>query len=92
MVQHCILIADCPCTGTSKLYRLLNSELAQSDNPLLPPSTGSWSLQKYTLLDSSDEFMRATFEVNVFGTVELSRQLLPHMLERHRGQFIVVSA
>ncbi|CAG5136394.1 unnamed protein product [Candidula unifasciata] len=35
---------------------------------------------------------RQMFEINVLGPVSLTQQVLPHMIQRHRGHIIVVSS
>ncbi|CAA6660305.1 unnamed protein product [Spirodela intermedia] len=43
-------------------------------------------------LDVTTEGLRATFQVNVLGTITLTRLLAPFMLERGRGHFVVMSS
>ncbi|XP_030540695.1 dehydrogenase/reductase SDR family member 7 isoform X3 [Rhodamnia argentea] len=45
---------------------------------------------KSTALDVTEESLQATFDVNVFGTLSLTRLLAPFMLRRGRGQFVVL--
>ncbi|XVF41441.1 hypothetical protein PTKIN_Ptkin01aG0280100 [Pterospermum kingtungense] len=47
---------------------------------------------KTTALDVPDESVKATFNVNVFGTICLTRLLTPYMLRRGRGHFVVMSS
>ncbi|KAL4325436.1 hypothetical protein GQ457_11G005690 [Hibiscus cannabinus] len=47
---------------------------------------------KTTALDVSEESLKATFNVNVFGTISLTRLLTPSMLRRGRGHFVVMSS
>ncbi|KAK3441259.1 hypothetical protein EUGRSUZ_B01463 [Eucalyptus grandis] len=47
---------------------------------------------KTTALDVTEESLKATFEVNVFGTISLTRLLAPFMLRRGRGHFVVMSS
>ena len=35
---------------------------------------------------------RALLDLNVVGTISLSKAVLPHMIERHEGQIVVVSS
>ncbi|KAK3441255.1 hypothetical protein EUGRSUZ_B01463 [Eucalyptus grandis] len=43
-------------------------------------------------LDVTEESLKATFDVNVFGTISLTRLLAPFMLRRGRGHFVVISS
>ncbi|KAK6232389.1 hypothetical protein QUC31_010378 [Theobroma cacao] len=47
---------------------------------------------KTTALDVTEEGLKATFNVNVFGTICLTRLLTPFMLRRGRGHFVVMSS
>ncbi|XP_078434579.1 NAD(P)-binding Rossmann-fold superfamily protein [Wolffia australiana] len=47
---------------------------------------------KSRALDVTTEGLQATFQVNVMGTITLTRLLAPFMLERKRGHFIVMSS
>ncbi|KAK8532226.1 hypothetical protein V6N13_131561 [Hibiscus sabdariffa] len=47
---------------------------------------------KTTALDVTEESLKATFNVNVFGTISLTRLLMPSMLRRGRGHFVVMSS
>lgn len=47
---------------------------------------------KSAALDVPEESLKATFEVNVFGTISLTRTLAPYMIKRGRGQFVVMSS
>ncbi|TYH91327.1 hypothetical protein ES332_A13G108700v1 [Gossypium tomentosum] len=47
---------------------------------------------KTTALDVTEESLKATFNVNVFGTICLTRLLTPFMLRRGRGHFVVMSS
>ncbi|KAG6404718.1 hypothetical protein SASPL_136971 [Salvia splendens] len=47
---------------------------------------------KSLALDVSEESLKATFDVNVLGPISLTRLLLPHMLKRGRGHFVVMSS
>lgn len=48
--------------------------------------------QRSLAAETSMEVTRAMIEVNYFGTVELTRLILPRFLERKRGHFAVVSS
>ncbi|MEM7051330.1 MAG: SDR family oxidoreductase [Acidobacteriota bacterium] len=48
--------------------------------------------QRALAQDTREEVDRKLFEVNYFGTVALTKALLPAMLERGRGHFVVVSS
>ncbi|KAG2693846.1 hypothetical protein I3760_08G114600 [Carya illinoinensis] len=47
---------------------------------------------KTSALDATEESLKATFTVNVLGTISLTRLLLPFMLKRGRGHFVVMSS
>ncbi|GLJ30249.1 hypothetical protein SUGI_0598380 [Cryptomeria japonica] len=47
---------------------------------------------KTSILETSEESLKATFDVNVLGTITLTRQLAPFMLKRGRGHFVVMSS
>ncbi|KNA10499.1 hypothetical protein SOVF_143960 [Spinacia oleracea] len=47
---------------------------------------------KSAALDVPEESLKATFEVNVFGTISLTKLLAPYMLKRGRGHFVVMSS
>lgn len=50
------------------------------------------ALIKTMALDVSEESLKATFNVNVLGTISLTRLVAPTMLRRGRGQFVVMSS
>lgn len=47
---------------------------------------------KSAAVDVPEESLKATFEVNVFGTISLTRLLSPYMIKRGRGHFVVMSS
>lgn len=47
---------------------------------------------KTTALDVTEEDLKATFDVNVLGTISLTRLLAPYMLKQGRGHFVVMSS
>ncbi|KAF5462752.1 hypothetical protein F2P56_018734 [Juglans regia] len=47
---------------------------------------------KSSALDATEESLKATFTVNVLGTISLTRLLVPFMLKRGRGHFVVMSS
>ncbi|XP_038703988.1 dehydrogenase/reductase SDR family member 7-like isoform X2 [Tripterygium wilfordii] len=47
---------------------------------------------KSSALDVTEEGVKATFNVNVLGTISLTRLLAPFMLKRRRGHFVVMSS
>ncbi|XP_027350336.1 dehydrogenase/reductase SDR family member 7 isoform X2 [Abrus precatorius] len=47
---------------------------------------------KTSILDVTEEGLKATFDVNVFGTIALTRLLTPFMLKRGHGHFVVMSS
>ena len=48
--------------------------------------------QRSLAKDTSIDVDRKLMEVNYFGTVELTKRLLPHFLQREQGQYVVVSS
>ena len=48
--------------------------------------------QKALVEKTSLEVDRALLDLNVVGTISLSKAVLPHMIERHEGQIVVVSS
>ncbi|QCE12459.1 dehydrogenase/reductase SDR family member 7 [Vigna unguiculata] len=47
---------------------------------------------KTSILDVTEEGLKATFDVNVFGTITLTKLLTPFMLKRGHGHFVVMSS
>ncbi|CAM0874989.1 unnamed protein product [Alopecurus aequalis] len=47
---------------------------------------------KKGILEETEEGLKATFNVNVFGTIALTRLLAPSMLDRGMGHFVVMSS
>ncbi|XP_043711687.1 dehydrogenase/reductase SDR family member 7 [Telopea speciosissima] len=47
---------------------------------------------KTGVLDVTEEGLKATFDVNVLGTISLTRLLAPSMLRRGKGHFVVMSS
>ena len=41
---------------------------------------------------TSLEVNRALLDLNVVGTISLTKAVLPHMIERHEGQIVVLSS
>jgi dehydrogenase/reductase SDR family protein 7 len=41
-------------------------------------------------LETSDDMLKDNFEVNVLGPIRLTQLLLPRMLQRGKGEFLVV--
>lgn len=48
--------------------------------------------QRATALDATMETVRRLMEVNFFGTVGLTKALLPHMIEQKSGHIVVISS
>jgi dehydrogenase/reductase SDR family protein 7 len=42
--------------------------------------------------DASEETLKTTFDVNVFGTISLTKLVAPHMLKQGGGHFVVISS
>ena len=49
---------------------------------------GQFSLIRKTSL----EVDRAILDLNTVGTISLTKAILPHMIERHEGQIVIVSS
>ena len=47
---------------------------------------------KFAAVDFPDDVLQRTFDVNVLGVIRLTQLLLPGMLRRGKGQFVVVSS
>ncbi|KAL2570486.1 hypothetical protein AAZV13_18G189700 [Glycine max] len=47
---------------------------------------------KTSILDVTEEGLKATFDVNVLGTITLTKLLAPFMLKRGHGHFVVMSS
>ncbi|KAF6162243.1 hypothetical protein GIB67_008372 [Kingdonia uniflora] len=47
---------------------------------------------KSSALDATEESLKATFDVNVVGTITLTKLLAPSMLTRGKGHFVVMSS
>ena len=48
--------------------------------------------QRSLVEKTSLEVDRALLDLNVVGTISLTKAVLPHMIERHEGQIVVVSS
>ena len=48
--------------------------------------------QRALVEKTSLEVDRALLDTNVVGTISLTKAVLPHMIERHEGQIVVVSS
>lgn len=48
--------------------------------------------QRSLVEKTSLEVDRALLDLNVVGTISLTKAILPHMIERHEGQIVVVSS
>ena len=49
---------------------------------------GQFSLIRKTSL----EVDRAILDLNTVGTISVTKAILPHMIERHEGQIVIVSS
>lgn len=47
---------------------------------------------KMAALDASEELLKATFDINVMGTIHLTRLLVPSMISRGGGNIVLVSS
>ena len=48
--------------------------------------------QRSLVEKTSLEVDRALFDLNLVGSISLTKAVLPHMIERHEGQIVVVSS
>ncbi|KAI3791116.1 hypothetical protein L2E82_04728 [Cichorium intybus] len=48
--------------------------------------------EKSIALDVPEASLKATLDVNVIGSISLTRLLLTHMLKRGKGHFVVMSS
>ena len=48
--------------------------------------------QRALVEKTSLEVDRALLDLNVVGTISLTKAVLPHMIESHEGQIVVVSS
>jgi len=48
--------------------------------------------QRSLVEKTSLEVDRVLLDVNVVGPISLTKAVLPHMIERHKGQIVVVSS
>ena len=49
-------------------------------------------LQRSLVRKTPLEVDRALLDLNTVGTISLTKAILPHMIERHEGQIVVVSS
>ncbi|MCA0972413.1 3-ketoacyl-ACP reductase [Halobacillus litoralis] len=66
----------------------LKKEIGPADILINNAGIGS----KGTLLESDPDEWKRTFEVNVFGVYHVTRAVLPHMVEKDRGDIINISS
>ena len=48
--------------------------------------------QRSLVEKTSLEVDRALLDLNVVGSISLTKAVLPHLIERHKGQIVVVSS
>ena len=48
--------------------------------------------QRSWVISTPLEVDRALLDLNLIGTISLTKAVLPHMIERHEGQIVVVSS
>ena len=48
--------------------------------------------QRSWVISTPLEVDRVVLDVNLIGTISLTKAVLPHMIERHEGQIVVVSS
>jgi 3-oxoacyl-[acyl-carrier protein] reductase len=71
-----------------KAVSTLNNELGPAD--ILINNAGIGTYGKF--LEIPPEDWKRTFEVNVFGTYHVTRAVLPHLIEKNRGNIINISS
>ncbi|XP_018487398.2 uncharacterized protein LOC108857884 [Raphanus sativus] len=52
----------------------------------------AYELPKLNAVDASEENIKTVFKVNVFETISLTKLVVPHMLKRGGGHFVVISS
>ena len=48
--------------------------------------------QNYLVKNTPLEVDRALLDLNLIGTISLTKAVLPHMIDRHNGQVVIVSS
>ena len=48
--------------------------------------------QRSLVKETPLEIDRAIMDLNTIGTISLTKAILPHMIERHDGQIVIVSS
>ncbi len=93
------------CIDHEKMVKILPLDLAESDT--IPGkvedalelfgsvdmliNNGGISQRAYAV-DATMETIRKVMEVNFFGTVQLTKEVLPHMVEQQSGHIVVISS
>lgn len=93
------------CNATDDRFMILPLDLSdQSSFKTLVEKAISWKghvdilinnggvSQRALITKTTLDVERSLFEVNYFGTVELTRQILPHMIQRKSGHISVISS
>lgn len=87
--RHIVLPLDLAETDTHE--EKVKEALAQAGHIDIVVHNGGIS-QRALVKDTDISIDRKIMEVNFFGTVSLTKAILPHMLERKTGHFVVVSS
>lgn len=93
------------CEGSERNIKILPLDVAQRNSLKLTTSAAiqlfghidilinnAGISQRSLAKDTPPDVDRKIMEVNYFGTIELTKYLLPHFLERKSGQFVTVSS
>ncbi len=78
-------------TVQSDIERAVNTVVEQSGGIYALINNAGIGLRGY-FEDLSDAELRRVFDVNVFGTMAVTRAVLPHMREARRGRVVVVTS
>lgn len=86
-----VIIAVLDLSDSASIQRAVDGVLSQAVVPSLVFHAGGISQRSYAM-ETAMEVDRRIMEVNYFGTVELTKALLPAMLQNGGGSFAVVSS
>lgn len=78
--------------GVEQLKELVQKAEAAFDGIDIVVQNAACPRPKLSAVDFPDDVLQKTFDVNVLGVIRLTQLLLPGMLRRGKGQFVVVSS
>ncbi len=90
-VGHAILPLAADVTDATAMEAMVSRVLAECGVPDVVVANAGIGLDA-RLTDTTDEALRAVFEVNVFGLVRTVRPFVPRMIERGSGRILLVSS